>query len=210
MQHFLAEPKSFTHSSAQISKQASIRGDNIYIGKNVKIMEHATIVGPAYLGDNTVVANNALVRNSFIGSNCVVGYGTEVARSYLHSAVWTHSNYIGDSVIDTNVSFGAGSITGNLRLDDQTIKMLVGQEPTPTQENKLGCVIGRGARLGINVSLMPGIKVGPNAFVGAGVVVQNDIPANSFVVIKQSIKIDKNKQKFTIDSRQGVRKKMMI
>ena len=76
------------------------------------------IKGPAHIGENSIIANNSLVRGSMVGRDCVVGFTTEVTRSYLNKEVWMHSNYIGDSIIDSNVSFGAGSVTGNLRFDE--------------------------------------------------------------------------------------------
>ncbi len=39
-------------------------------------------------------------------------------------------------------------------------------------------VIKRGARIGINVTILPGVKIGENAVVGAGSVVNKDIPDN--------------------------------
>ena len=40
-----------------------------------------------------------------------------------------------------------------------------------------GPTIGRGARIGVNVTLLPHITIGQGALVGAGSVVTRDIPA---------------------------------
>ena len=43
-------------------------------------------------------------------------------------------------------------------------------------------VVRKGASIGANATLLPGITVGPNAMVGAGAVVTRDVPANAIVV----------------------------
>lgn len=177
--------------SADISDKATVKGD-VIIGENVRIFEGAVINGPVYLGDNTVVANNALVRDSHVGQNCVVGFNTEVARSYLSNKVWTHSNYIGDSVIGENVSFGAGTVTGNLRLDEGNIAVDVSGNIIDTKTNKVGLITGNNVRVGINTSLMPGVKVGNNCMVGAGIIIAQDIPDNSFARGSVELKVSPN------------------
>ena len=185
--------------SAEISDKATVKGD-VIIGENVKIFEGAIVNGPAYIGDGSVIANNALVRDSHVGKNCVIGFSTEVARSFLGNEVWTHSNYIGDSVIGNNVSFGAGTVTGNLRLDEKNI--------LDTGINKFGLVTGDDVRVGINTSFMPGVKIGGNSFIGAGIVVSQDIDSNSFVRGTFELKISKNKEDVGGLSRSDLKNKL--
>src|SRR3989344_5418396 len=141
--------------------------DNVSLEPGVKIMAHATIAGPAYIGARTVIGNNALVRQSMIGADCVVGYNTEIARSWVGEKCWFHSNYIGDSVLEADISFGAGAITANFRLDQQPIK--------DTSRTKLGAIIGSGSRVGVNTSLMPGLKLGSQTVVGPCLVLNQDL-----------------------------------
>lgn len=141
--------------------------NNVVLGTGVKVMAHATVAGPSYIGANTIIGNNALVRQSMIGANSVIGYNTEVARSWVGDKCWFHSNYIGDSVLEPDTSFGGGALTANFRLDQQPIK--------GTGRVKLGAMVGRGVRIGVNTSLMPGIKIGKQAVVGPGLVVKADL-----------------------------------
>lgn len=166
--------------SASIAQSAKIHGD-VIIEDGVKIFDNAVVQGPAYIGKESVIATNALVRSSFLGERCVAGYNTEVARSYCGNDVWTHSNYIGDSIIGNNCSFGAGAITGNLRLDEKNIPVMVNGKRVDSGTQKLGLIAGDGLRCGVNTSFMPGIRVGKNVFVGGGIVVPQDIPDNQFV-----------------------------
>ncbi len=50
-------------------------------------------------------------------------------------------------------------------------------------------------RAGINSSFMPGIKVGSNCIIGAGIIIGQDIPENSFVKGKVELEIRENKAK---------------
>jgi len=45
-----------------------------------------------------------------------------------------------------------------------------------------GPTIKKGARIGVNATLLPGITVGEDSLVGAGAVVTRDVPPRSVVV----------------------------
>lgn len=207
MEHFLLNQESKIDKTAEISKTAVIEGD-VVIGKNVRVLHNAVIRGPAYIGDNSIVANNALVRSSMIGNNCVVGYTTEIARSYLNNDVWTHSNYVGDSVVDSNVSFGAGAVTGNLRFDEENVKINIKKERVDCGTNKFGAVIGSGTRIGINASTNPGVKIGKNCFIGGSMYLDQDVPDNKMVLIEQKIKVVTNKKSASMSDRKEMKKKL--
>lgn len=186
-------------SSAKISENAVINGD-VIIADGVKIFDGAVVNGPVYIGENSVIATNVLVRDSHVGKDCVIGFSTELARSFLGNDVWTHSNYIGDSVIGNNVSFGAGSITGNLRLDEGNIG--------DSGQNKLGLITGDDIRVAVNTSFMPGVKLGSGTFVGAGIVISEDIPEKSFVRGSFELKISENKCEAKISNRENLKNKL--
>lgn len=194
VEYFLSTLKPKISPKATIAKTAVIKG-NVVIADDVKVFDHAVIQGPAYIGKGSMVTNGALVRNSILGERCVVGHVTEIARSYLADDVWTHKNYIGDSVIDSNCSFGSGAVTGNLRLDEQEISVNVKDRKISTGMNKVGLICGANVRCGINTSFMPGVKVGAGSFIGAGITVPQDIPDKSFVTAKHELNIRKNKKR---------------
>lgn len=189
-EHLFAQAKKGISSSAEIAESAVIKGD-VIIEDGAKVMDGAVISGPVYIGKESIVANNALLRGSHIGEGCMVGFSTEVARSYWGNKVWTHMNYVGDSVIGNDVSFGAGAVTGNLRLDDGNVEV----DGLDTRMQKVGAIIGDKVRVGINTSIMPGIKIGSNTFIGAGIVIANNVPEGSFVRASFELKISENKFK---------------
>lgn len=179
-----ASGKPKIHPSASIHKTAVIEGP-VTIGKNVKVLAHASVIGPCTIGEGTIIANNALVRGSSVGKRCVIGYNTEIARSILGENVWTHMNYIGDSVIGSDVAFGAGATTGNLRLDEGRVHSVVQGEKIDTQMTKLGCFIGNGCRIGVAVVTNPGVKIGRGTFVCTPAFVSGDIEEGKFVTVKK-------------------------
>ncbi|MBI3336666.1 NTP transferase domain-containing protein [Candidatus Peregrinibacteria bacterium] len=185
------------HKTAVIHPTATVEG-NVILEKGVRVFAHASIVGPCFIGKGSIVANNALVRESSVGEECVIGYSTEVARSVLHNTVWTHKNYIGDSIIGENVAFGAGTILGNFRLDEDTVYSLVKGERLSTYRKKMGAVIGNDTRIGIKVGVNPGIKIGGATFVSGGGFVTEDIPSETFVSWeKGTMKMVKNKSRIS-------------
>ncbi|MBU1992225.1 MAG: sugar phosphate nucleotidyltransferase [Patescibacteria group bacterium] len=193
--------------TAEISKKATVKGD-VIIEDGVKIFENAVVNGPCYIGKNAVIANNALVRDSHISADCVVGYSTEIARSYLSPQVWTHSNYIGDSVIGPNNSFGAGCVTGNLRLDEKNISVNIKDEKVDCGKNKFGLVTGENLRAGVNISFMPGVKVGNDCFIGAGIFLNEDVEDEKFVYGKWQLETKDNTFRVDADSRKEMQDKL--
>ena len=179
--HFLSEiTEPCIHSSVSLHASAIVHGA-VVLEEGVRVMPHATIVGPCFVGKNSIIANNALVRGSSIGRHCVVGYSSEVKASVLGDHVWMHMSYIGDSTIGNNVSFGGGSVVGNFRLDEQEIHSVVQGKSIPTGRQKFGTAIGDNCRLGIHTSINPGIKIGGGSFIASGVLLEEDIPEHSFV-----------------------------
>jgi len=197
----MTEPK--ISDSAQISDKAVIE-EPVVIDDDVRVMDGATVKGPCYLGKGTIVATNALVREANVGAGCVIGFSTEVARSYLGDNVWTHSNYIGDSVIGNDVSFGGGTVVGNLRLDEGIVVV----DGISTGTNKFGIITGDHIRVGINASFMPGVRIGSESFIGAGIVIAQDIPEKSYVRGDFKLKISENKGSFSEEMREMMRKKL--
>lgn len=171
------------HATATVHPTAVIEG-NVVLEEGVRVLPHAVIVGPTTIGKHSIIGNNALVRGSSVGEHCVVGYNTEAKSSVLSHHVWMHSTYIGDSVIGENVSFGAGTVTGNLRLDEGEISSFINDQKIPTGLNKFGTAIGNGCRVGIRVGINPGVKIGAGTFVGSGAIISEDIPDKSFAVMK--------------------------
>lgn len=172
--------------SAFVHPSAVVEGP-VILGEGARILAHAAVIGPCVIGARSIVGNGALVRGSSVGADCVIGFASEVARSVLGDHVWTHSTYLGDCVVGSNVSFGAGCIAANLRLDEGEISSAVGDDQVATGLTKFGAAIGSDSRIGVRVSFAPGIKVGEGTFVASNVHVEADVPAKSFLRMKNGV-----------------------
>jgi bifunctional UDP-N-acetylglucosamine pyrophosphorylase/glucosamine-1-phosphate N-acetyltransferase len=162
------------------------REDGVFIGRDVRIFPGAYVVAPALIGHGSVIGHNALVRESLIGPRCVVGFGSEVARSYLAEGVELHHNYVGDSVLDRETAMGYGAVTANYRIDGRTVPMFAGTERIDTGRMKLGLILGARSRLGVNTSTMPGVKIGAGAVIGPNLKVTRDVPDGATVLDEET------------------------
>ncbi|MEK7078537.1 MAG: sugar phosphate nucleotidyltransferase [Patescibacteria group bacterium] len=166
----LADSKDLT-----IAETAIIQGP-VIMEKGVKVGHFAKITGPCYIGENTIIADYALVRESHIGRNCLIGSSCEVARSYLADRVSLHRNYVGDSVLAEGVLFGSGVVTANFRFDENEVQSVVKEKKVNTNMKKLGAIVGKNTKVGVNSTLYPGVKIGNNCLVFPGEIVRKDIP----------------------------------
>jgi bifunctional UDP-N-acetylglucosamine pyrophosphorylase/glucosamine-1-phosphate N-acetyltransferase len=208
IEYFLDNAQPYIAPSARISEKANIEG-KVILGDNVRVLENAVIRGPVYIGANSIIGNNALVRDySHIGSNSVIGYSTEVKHSYIGDNCWFHSNYIGDSILDDDCSLGAGTVLANFRLDEGDIQIKVGDSMVDTGYDKLGVIVGRGCRIGVNASLMPGVRVGPDSFVGPQVCLHQDLGANKLVLLESRYQVKNNETRLDKGKRQELLRRL--
>jgi UDP-N-acetylglucosamine diphosphorylase/glucosamine-1-phosphate N-acetyltransferase len=164
--------------SAKISKKAVIEG-RVYVGKKTKILEGAVIKGPCYIGDNCFVGDNALVRDyTILENNVLIGAQAEVTRSIFQEGASTHSGFFGDSIFGRNCWVGAGTVTANKKFDKSEIKSIIKGEKIKTGFKALGTIAGGNVKIGINVSLMPGVLIGQNSVIGPHSLVTENVKDN--------------------------------
>ncbi|MGC9210198.1 MAG: bifunctional sugar-1-phosphate nucleotidylyltransferase/acetyltransferase [Acidilobus sp.] len=160
----------------EVHSTAVIEGP-VIVEEGAEVGPFTVVEGPAYIGRGAKVGPSSHIRpETIIMEKAKVGYAVEVKASVLmEEARAPHFNYVGDSVIGEDVNLGAGTITANLRFDHKTVKMTVKGERVDTGLKKLGAVMGGHSQTGINVSLMPGVKVGAYAIIYPGCVVYRDV-----------------------------------
>jgi len=159
-----------------VSPHSVVEGP-VYIGPGSRIGPHSVVEGPVYIGPNTVIGPNSHIREyTILLEGSKVGFSTQVKASILFEhAKAPHLNYVGDSIIGEHVNLGAGTITANLRFDGKTVKMSVKGRRVDTGMRKLGAIMGGYAKTGINVSILPGVKIGSYATIYPGCVVDRDV-----------------------------------
>lgn len=176
----------------EVDDHSTIRGI-IHTGLATKILPGARIEGPVYIGDNSVIGPNCHIRPyTSIGRDVKIGNSCEIKNSIIMDETKIpHLSYFGDSIIGERCNFGAGTITGNLRLDKQTVRMKIKNKFIDSARKKLGAVIGDDVETGINVNFMPGITIGSGSNIGPGVNVSKNIPPNVKLLLKQNIHMTK-------------------
>ena len=202
--YYLSKIKNYKGQNVQIAKGAVLKG-NVYLEDGVKILENSKIIGPTYIGKNTLIGNNVIIRDSMIGDNCIIGFTTEITRSLIGNNNWFHTNYIGDSIMSDNIALGAGAVIANFRLDESEIYSSVGHQKLNTNKIKLGAAIGENTRIGVNSSIMPGIKIGKNCVIGSGLVISRDINDYNSCFLKPDLQIQENKNASKTKSRENLK-----
>jgi len=101
-----------------------------------------------------------------IGAGARIGNFVEVKKSRIgRGSKAPHLSYIGDATIGDGVNIGAGAITCNY-----------------DGERKHATVIGDGAFVGTNTSLVAPVTIGEGAYVGSGSVITRDVPPGALAV----------------------------
>ncbi len=202
VRQFLGQSQKYISPSAAISERAVIEG-KVVISDHVRVFENAVIRGPAYIGPNSIIGNNCLVRDySHIGANCVVGYSTEVKGSYIGDGCWFHMSYIGDSIIGDGCSFAAGTVLANFRFDEKNIPVKIEGEYIESGLDHFGAIIGNNSKTGVNASIMPGVRIGPNSIVGPHVCLTSDLepdmmalPERGYMTVRNKLTVSKKEHR---------------
>lgn len=147
-----------------------------HFGARAVLRSHTVIYAGNRIGDDFQTGHGVLIReeneignNVSIGSHAIVEHHVKIADNVrLHSNVFVpeysvleEGCWLGPNVVLTNARYPrSANVTANLR----------------------GAHIKRGAKIGANATLLPGVVIGENALVGAGAVVTRDVPDNAVVV----------------------------
>lgn len=142
----------FQHPTAIVDPGATI-GAGSRIWHFVHVCEGARIGEGVSLGQNVFVGNKVV-----IGDNCKIQNNVSV----YDNVVLEENVFCGPSMVFTNVYNPRSSIERKDQYRDTLVK--------------------RGATLGANCTIVCGVTVGSYAFVGAGAVVNKDVPDFSLAV----------------------------
>ena len=141
-------------------------GPGVSIADGAVIHAFSNIVG-ATIGKKASVGPYARLRpGTVLGEGVRIGNFVETKAAAIDAgAKVNHLTYIGDSHIGENANIGAGTITCNYDGFD-----------------KHRTIVGAGAFVGTNSSLVAPVKIGAGAYIGSGSVVTRDVPDNALAV----------------------------
>jgi NDP-sugar pyrophosphorylase family protein len=141
--------------------------ENIFVGKNVDIDSDAKIVGGAIICDNVTIGHSAYLRGGvLLGERVHIGHATEVKHSVvLSGSKLAHLNYIGDSIIGSDVNVSGSATLANFRFDKKEVEIKTENEKITTGMIKFGSIVGDDSFLGVNAVLNPGTILGKKTLV---------------------------------------------
>ena len=143
--------------------------DSIAVHKSAIIEKGVVLKGPLVICEGCFIGANAYFRGGvFLGRNSKIGTGCEIKSSIIFSnSNIAHFNFIGDSVIGSNVNFEAGSITANHYNEraDKEISAVYNSAIIATNVVKFGALVGDNSRIGANAVLSPGTLLNKNSVV---------------------------------------------
>lgn len=142
----------FVHESAFVD-------DGVRIGAGTKVWHFAHLMKGTVLGEKCTVGQNVTV-----GPDVNVGNGVKIQNNVSVYKGVTLEDYVfcGPSMVFTNVYNPRSEI--------------------PRMTELRQTLVGRGATLGANCTIVCGVTIGRYALVGAGAVVREDIPDYGLVV----------------------------
>lgn len=162
-----------------ISKLSDVQTKNI--GNNTRVWQFCVILEDAIIGDNCNICSHIFVENDVqIGNNVTIKCGVQI---------WDGITIEDNVFIGPNVTFTNESIPRSRVLDKSNFKRTL---------------VKKGASIGANATILPGIEIGEYALIGAGSVVTKDVPNHTFwygvpavqhgYITKDGIALDLNKR----------------
>lgn len=135
---------------------ADVRSLNI--GKDTRVWQFSVIFENARIGENCNICAHTLIENDVvIGNNVTIKSGV---------FLWDGTRVEDDVFIGPNATF--------------TNDLMPRSKIYPDVFN--GITLKKGASIGANATILPGITIGCKAMVGAGAVVTKDVPDYAVVV----------------------------
>jgi UDP-2-acetamido-3-amino-2,3-dideoxy-glucuronate N-acetyltransferase len=170
---------------AVLGKRPRLAGDSsarhgavapVWLEEEATICTGAVVYAGARIGRGTIVGDQSQLREgaelgagSVLGRGSALGTDTVVGRAVrIQTMVWLTSY----TRVEDGVFVGPGVTTTN----DHTMGRL---EPG---DELHGPTLRRACRVGGGAVILPGVEIGEEAFVAAGAVVRNDVPAGAVVM----------------------------
>jgi bifunctional UDP-N-acetylglucosamine pyrophosphorylase / glucosamine-1-phosphate N-acetyltransferase len=168
----LADPRTVYFSwDTKLGKDVAV-GQHVVFGPGVAVADGAEIKPFSHLEGASVASNASagpfarLRPGAALKNGAKVGNFVEIKKAEIgEGAKVSHLTYIGDADVGAGANIGAGTITCNY-----------------DGYGKFKTVIGKGAFIGSNSSLVAPVTIGDGAYVGSGSVVTKDVAPGDLAV----------------------------
>jgi bifunctional UDP-N-acetylglucosamine pyrophosphorylase/glucosamine-1-phosphate N-acetyltransferase len=170
----LIDPASVTFSHDTVLGRDVVVEPHVFFGPGVVVGNDVMIKGFSHL-EQTRIKKGAMIGpfarlrpGADIGPGAKVGNFVEIKKSNIAGgAKVSHLTYIGDADIGEKANIGAGTITCNY-----------------DGFNKARTIIGAGAFIGSNSSLIAPVNIGAGAYIGSGSALTGEVEADSLVITR--------------------------
>lgn len=126
-----------------------------HIGEGTKIWQFCVVLPEAVIGADCNICSHCFIENkAIIGNRCTVKCGVQL---------WDGITLEDDVFVGANVCFCNDRYPKSHNSDFNLEPVLV----------------KKGASIGANATILPGVTIGENALIAAGSVVTKDVPANT-------------------------------
>lgn len=130
------------------------------IGEGTNIWQYCVVLPEAKIGNNCNVCSHCFIENDvIIGNNVTVKCGVQI---------WDGMIIEDDVFIGPNVTFCNDRYPKSRNKDWKL-------EPV---------IVKKGASIGANATILPGVTIGENALIGAGAIVTKDVGSNQKIIGK--------------------------
>ena len=155
----------------------------VHVEEGAIVEPHVHLIGPCIIESKATIRSHAYVREyTWMMTESLLGHASESKHSlFLPGAKAPHFNYVGDSILGSNVNLGAGVKLSNLRNDGQHIGIWLDDVRRETGLRKFGAILGDNAQLGCNAVTNPGTVLGKSSMVHPNTTVSGYHAADSVV-----------------------------
>ncbi len=144
------------HPKAFIHPKALVE-DGATVGADTRVWAFAHILPGAIVGDDCNICDHTFIENDVrIGNRCTIKCGVQL---------WDGISLDDDVLVGPNVAFTNDKFPRSKQYPESFVKTHVDS----------------GASIGANATVLPGLRIGGKAMVGAGAVVTRDVPPNAIV-----------------------------
>jgi len=174
--HFIGYDDIYLSNDVRIAPTAVLDASHgpIYIDERVEIQPHTYLIGPAYIGRETLLVGGKIDGCS-IGPVCRAGGEVEetIIQGYTNKY---HAGFLGHAYVGEWVNLGAMTTNSDLKNDYSTIKVSLNGRNIDTGSIKVGSFIGDFTKTAIGTLLNTGINIGINCnLVGKGIITDKEI-----------------------------------
>jgi UDP-2-acetamido-3-amino-2,3-dideoxy-glucuronate N-acetyltransferase len=148
----MSAPPPFVHPTAIVDPGA-------HVGAGSKIWHFAHVMSGARLGEDVVLGQNV-----YVASTAIVGD---------HCRVQNNVSLYDGVVLERGVFVGPSAVFTNVRRPRALFPRKGAYDAT---------LVGEGATLGANATIVCGVRIGACAMIGAGAVITRDVPSFALVV----------------------------